>query len=146
VLLGLVGLPGLILIDMLSFLVGVSTLLLVRAAGPVAVTRTAGPREGLLQEVVVGWRYIVSRPGLRELLLVFVPINFSVGATNVLFAPLVLSFAPPEVLGNIVAVAGGGGFLVGSLLMTAWGGPKRRVLGILGPGPLLALGLLALGL
>jgi MFS family permease len=141
-----VGLAGLILVDMVTFLVGVSTLLMVRVTGPATVTKPAATKDALLCEVVVGWRYIAARPGLRQLLLVFVPVNFSVGLTNVLFAPLVLSFTSPAVLGSIVAIAGGGGYLVGSLLMTVWGGPKRRVLGILGPGPLLGLGLLALGL
>jgi MFS family permease len=145
-LLGRVGLTGLILLDLVTFLVGVSTLLVARVEGPAAVSRPAATGTSLLREVGAGWSYIASRPGLRELLIIFVPVNFTVGLTNVLFAPLVLSFAPPEVLGTIVAIGAGGGFLVGSLLMTAWGGPKRRVLGILGPGPLLALGLLALGL
>ena len=57
-----------------------------------------------------------------------------------------LSFAEPGVLGTVVAIGAGGGFLVGSLIMTVWGGPRRRVLGVLGPGPLLAVGLVALGL
>ena len=141
-----VGLSGIIVVDAVTFLVGVSTLLLARTVGPVTVSRPATSRTALLGEIGAGWRYIATRPGLRELLLIFVPINFSVGMANVLFAPLVLSFAPPGVLGTIVAIGAGGGFLVGSLLMTAWGGPKRRVLGVLGPGPLLAVGLLTLGL
>ncbi len=43
--------------------------------------------------------------------------------------PLILSFADPATLGVLMA-AGGSGMFLGGLVMGAWGGPKRRVLGI----------------
>jgi hypothetical protein len=44
---------------------------------------------------------------------------------------MVLGFSDAVTLGRIWS-AGGVGMLVGSLLITAWGGPRRRVLGVLG--------------
>ncbi len=55
-----------------------------------------------------------------------------------------LSFADPAQLGLVLAVSSAG-MLVGSLVMTAWGGPKRRMLGILGFSPLFSLGFLVTG-
>jgi hypothetical protein len=43
---------------------------------------------------------------------------------------LILSFTSADVLGAIISVAGGG-MLAGSLAMSAWGGPKRRINGVL---------------
>lgn len=44
---------------------------------------------------------------------------------------MVLSFTSAAVLGRVLSVAGAG-MLAGSLLMSVWGGPSRRVSGILG--------------
>jgi hypothetical protein len=43
---------------------------------------------------------------------------------------MILNFATADVLGFIISIAGGG-MLTGSLIMSAWGGPKRRVNGVL---------------
>jgi MFS family permease len=93
----------------------------------------------LLREAASGWRYIVGRPGLLWLLLFFAATNFTVSLGNVLLTPLVLSFADAAVYGT-VASALGAGLIVGSVVMSVWGGPKRRVYGILTYG--LALGLM----
>jgi len=70
--------------------------------------------------------------------------NFVVGIVGVLFTPLVLSFTTTAVLGLLLSV-GGGGFLTGSLAMSIWGGPKRRVYGVLGFNLLLGTVLFAAG-
>jgi hypothetical protein len=58
---------------------------------------------------------------------------------------MVLSFTTSTVLGVILSVAGVG-MLAGSLTMSAWGGPKRRVYGILGSSLLMGIGAAAAGL
>jgi len=64
---------------------------------------------------------------------------------DVLLTPQVLSFASAVVLGTVMA-AFGGGMLAGSFFMGIWGGPKRRVYGVLGFGLLQALTMIAAGL
>ena len=64
-------------------------------------------------------------------LLIFAASNFAIGIAQVLFAPLILAFAPVTVLGTVQSIACGG-MVVGSILMSAWGGPKRRMYGVLG--------------
>ncbi len=49
---------------------------------------------------------------------------------GVLIPPLVLSFASSDVLGVVIGIAFTG-MLLGSIVMGAWGGPKRRVSAVL---------------
>ena len=63
------------------------------------------------------------------LLLMLSACNFLLGAIMILVNPLVLSFASPAVLGTVMTTAGLGMF-AGSAAMSVWGGPKRRVRGI----------------
>lgn len=52
--------------------------------------------------------------------------NFITEMTVVLFTPLILSFASTAQLGTAMSLSSSG-FLVGGLVMSVWGGPKRRV-------------------
>lgn len=129
-LLYLVSLYGVILIDFTTFLVALATLLIVRVPRPSAaadVSRTA--KRSLLREAIYGWSYITQRPGLLGLLIFFAVNNFMLGIVTVLVTPLVLSYTSTAVLGTVLSV-GGSGMLVGSLVMSAWGGFKRRVSGV----------------
>jgi MFS family permease len=52
--------------------------------------------------------------------------NFLGGIVGVLFGPLVLSFASPSAYGILLSIIGIG-MLIGSLVMSIWGGPQRRI-------------------
>lgn len=143
VLLGVIGLPGIILIDFSTFLFAVSTLLLVKIPRP-ARTAAEGRKPSIWQEAWEGWRYIVSQRGLLVMLALFGLANFTIGIVYVLFTPLVLSFSTAAVLGTLLSV-GGLGFLAGGLLMSAWGGPRRRIYGIYFAEALLGAALFAAG-
>ena len=128
-LMGAIQVQGIILIDFLTFAFAVLTLLFVRVPKPEITAEGQAGRGSLLHEAAYGWKYILARPGLLGLLLLFATTNFTSGIVQVLFTPLVLSFTTPALLGTILSI-GGLGFLVGSLTMSAWGGPKVRVNGI----------------
>jgi DHA3 family macrolide efflux protein-like MFS transporter len=125
-LMGSIGLAGIVMIDFSTFLVAISILLFVRIP---RATVTAEGRTGqgtVLQEAVYGWKYIMARPGLAALMLLFAFTNFTTEMTVVLFTPLILSFASTAKLGLAMSLCSSG-FLVGGLLMSIWGGPRRRV-------------------
>lgn len=130
-LMGTIRVQGVMLIDFATFLFAVFTLLLVRVPRPETTAEGEAGQGSLLREAAYGWTYIRARPGLFGLLLFFAASNFATGIVQVLFTPLVLSFTTAAVLGVLLSI-GGLGFLIGSLTMSVWGGPRRRVYGILG--------------
>ncbi|MEA2176398.1 MAG: transporter, family, macrolide efflux protein [Blastocatellia bacterium] len=122
---------GVILIDFATFLFSLVTLLLIAIPRPVVSQEGAAAKGTLLSEATYGWKYVKARPGLLGLLIFFAVSNFLLGVVTVLATPLVLTFASAAVLGVVLSV-GGSGMLVGSLLMSIWGGPKRRIYGVIG--------------
>jgi DHA3 family macrolide efflux protein-like MFS transporter len=124
------GVSWVILIDFLTFLVAVTTLLFVRFPKPPVSTAGAQAAGSLWKEAGVGLSYIRAHPGLKGLLLLFASSNFFQGFVVVLAAPFVLAFSTSAVFGVVSSVAGCG-MLAGALLMSVWGGPKKRVYGIL---------------
>jgi len=131
VLVRIIGLDGVVTIDFATFVFAVITLLLVRfPALPQPRAAEAGT-PSFWQEMTVGWKVIASRPGLRGLLGVLTVVNFLWGMVGALIVPMVLGFASSDTLGLLISVAGTG-MLAGSLVMSIWGGPKRRINGVLG--------------
>lgn len=135
-LLAAVGLRWVILIDFATFLIGVGTLLAVRIPKPPPADPDEDEEEGsaarsLVGEVRYGWRYLRRRGGLLGLLVLFAVVNFSIGMLQALLPPLVLSFTTAPVLGTIYSVAGVG-MVLGTVLMSVWAGPGRRIHAIFG--------------
>ena len=145
VLLGLIQIQGVILTDFATFLFALLTLLFVRLPRPETTAEGKRGQGSLLKEATYGWTYITARRGLLALLVFFAATNFTSSIVGVLFTPLVLSFATPAILGTIMSI-GGLGFLLGSLTMSVWGGPRWRMYGILGFSALQAVVLFAAGL
>ncbi len=144
-LMGVIGVWGIMLIDVATFLFAVATLLPIHVPRPKVSAAGEESRGNLLREAAYGWRYITARPGLLGLLLLFVANNFSISVAQVLFTPLVLSFGTAVTLGTVMSIAGVG-FLSGGLLMSVWGGPRRRIAGIYVSSLMSALALMAAGL
>ncbi len=123
-----IGLYGVILIDVITFLFAITTLLLVRFPNSLPWRR----KEPLMQEMIEGWRYIKARQGLLALLIHAAVSNLFLAISGVLLTPLVLrSLESPTVLGSIMAI-GSVGMFIGGLAMSIWGGPRRLMAGLLG--------------
>lgn len=145
---GLVGLNGIILIDAVTYFFAIGALLIVRIPQPKRVTEPTSQEEeaSVWREAAFGWRYLRALPGLFGLLLYFASVNFFLSFSNVLSGPLVLSYGTATDFGVVQMVAGIS-MLVGSLVMSAWGGPKTgKVPALIGFIALSATGLLISGL
>ena len=129
VLLGIVKLQGVILIDLVTFLFALTTLLLVRFPNTKTAAVSEDGKASIWQDMVYGWTYIAVRPGLLVLLILFALDNFVTGVVEVLFTPLVLTFASVTELGTIQSI-GGVGMVLGNLTMTISGGPRSLIRGI----------------
>ena len=126
-LLGLVGLRGVLLIDLVGMAFAVASLLAARL--PAEVIRPVPADGDEPAGFTAGLRYLRGRRGLFNLVAVFAVWNFLFAIAGGLVQPLILSFSGPATLGVLMA-AGGSGLFVGSLVMAAWGGPKRRIDGV----------------
>ncbi|WP_157253009.1 non-ribosomal peptide synthetase/MFS transporter [Nonomuraea typhae] len=139
-LLAVLPLESILLIDVATFLVAVATLAFVRFPDRLFRKR----EEPLSRQIVHGWRYIAKRPGLRAVLSFFVVDHVLYAAGFALIVPLVLVEYGVATLG-LVLTAGGVGTLLGSLVMTVWGGTPRRADGMIAFMGLNNLGLLVIG-
>ena len=126
-----IHLHGILLIDFSTYLLAFFTLLSVKF--PISQQQKIRRKvsiEKLWQEVISGWNYVVVRTGLRQLTIFFGVIYLSAGILQVLFLPMVLSFASEKELGIVMSVSGIG-MLLGSVIVSLWGCSKRRIEGIL---------------
>jgi len=131
-LLPIIGLTGIMLIDVVTFVAAVGVLLLVYIPQP---ARTEEGRQGqgsIWKEAAYGFRYIFARPSLLGLQLVFFMGNLFSGIGGTLLAPMILARTGQNslALGSVESVAAIGG-VVGGIAMSAWGGFKRKVHGVL---------------
>ncbi len=127
------GIPNIIMIDILTFLFAVGTLLYVRIPEPVRTEQEAADKPSIMASVRTGFSYIRQRPGLFQLLMYFAGINLFFTMLQPLWTPLLLDLGTPAQAGLVGSIVGAG-MLVGTFVMSAWGGPKQRVLGVLGTG------------
>jgi len=96
------------------------------------------------RQMTFGFRYIASRRPLLYLLTMYAVTNFVMSVGMPLMTPMVLARTANDAraLAMVQSAAGIGGVL-GGLLMGIWGGPRRRILGILAGN---AMNFAALGL
>jgi DHA3 family macrolide efflux protein-like MFS transporter len=133
---------GIILIDFATFAFAILTLLFIRIPKP-ATSKEETIKGSWWHEFIYGTTYLTKRPGLMGMLILFSMLNFLLGFILSLFGPMVLAFTDADTLGAMTTI-GATGMLFGGGLMSIWGGPKRRIHGVLG-GLMLAGLALSLG-
>lgn len=147
-LLGVVGLSGIMLIDLATFLFAFGTLLVIHVPQPQQTETGLQSKGTLWQEVVFGFRYINGKQSLRSLTILFMVVGvfLAIGAT--LMAPLVLSGTGNDesALATVQSTGAVGG-VGGAVILSLWGGTRKRIHNVLigGMGACL-LGILWLGL
>ncbi|RPJ24716.1 MAG: MFS transporter [Chloroflexi bacterium] len=146
-LLGWIGLRGIMLLDLVTFLFAFGTLILIYIPKPKPTAVGLQSKGTLWQEILFGFRYIGRKHSLRALTSLFMlsGVFLAIGAT--LMAPLVLSLTQnnESALATVQSTGAVGG-LVGGVILSLWGGTKHRIHTILigGAGACL-LGILWLG-
>lgn len=149
----LIGAPGVMGIDLFTFAVAVTVVLMVEIPHPEktaegraveAAVRTRGegssesrwlrsiraffaPMIALWKEATIGFRYLSSRRILLFMTLYISLINFLIGGAFVLNTPYVLDITGhAAALGTLMGVMSAGGIL-GGIIMSIWGGTNPRV-------------------
>lgn len=139
-LLPVIGLTGIMVFDVVTFVLAILALLVVLIPQP---PRTEAGQQGqgnILKEAAYGFRYIFARPSLLGLQLVFLFGNLMAGIGFTVLAPMVLARTnnDEQMLGTVLSIGAVGG-IAGGLVMSAWGGPKRRTHGVLAGHALIGL-------
>ncbi len=146
-LVGVVGTAGVMIIDLCTAAIAVGLLLSIPVPQPEA-DEVERRRRGLLEDVVYGFGYIFRRPSLLGLQAIFFAKNlFSYPVQMALLTPMILARSGnDELLLGAVQSFGAVGGLLGGLVLSVWGGPRRRVHGVLlGTAGLHLLGQCVLG-
>jgi DHA3 family macrolide efflux protein-like MFS transporter len=126
------GLSLVLMFDITTFLLAISMLLFVHIPRPPVTEAGLKGMGSIWRESLYGFRYIYERSSLLGLQLTFFAVNLVGGFSNTLLAPMILARTNDNqvILGSIMSAVGIGG-LIGSVVLTVWGGPKRKVHGVL---------------
>ncbi|MEL7142304.1 MAG: MFS transporter [Cyanobacteria bacterium J06643_4] len=128
----LVGLTGIITIDLATFSVAFITLILATIPQvKQSDTQTESVTFGW-QDLTFGFRYIWQKPGLLAMAIAFTLFAIPSDIGKALYNPMILarSGGDAQVLGLVTTAAGIGG-VVGAILVSVTGGFKQRIHGML---------------
>ena len=127
------GLTGILSLDVGTFLFAIFILLFVHIPQPARTEEGTQSQGNILQEAVFGFRYIFARPSLLGLQLVFFFGNLCSGIAFTVLAPMILLRTGNDSVSlGFVQSAGAIGGVLGGIAMSAWGGFRRKVHGVLG--------------
>ena len=123
------GIEAVLLIDVITFLVAVIALAVVRFPQLKRSEQMAPTR--LWSEIMEGMAYLRERGALLGLLTMTALLNFFLSFVNLLWIPVFLGFANEAQVGLIMTLAGVA-MVIGSFVMSAWGGPERLLRTMIG--------------
>ncbi len=150
VLIGLLPMQQVLMVDIFTAVLAVGPLLFIAVPQPVREETDAGqaqPRASFLEDFREGLRYVVAWPGLLAILIMATSINFLLTPAGSL-SPLLVTkhFGLGAMQLGWLDSFFGAGVIAGGLVLSAWGGFRRRIatslLGITGLG----VGVLVVGL
>ena len=130
--LGPFGLTGVLLIDLATFVAAVVTLAIVTIPKPKATKEGEEAKASWRDDLTFGWKFIWRRPSLLGLLMFYFVLNLTGTIGWVLVQPMILAKTANNevILGTVMALGGVGG-IIGGVVMSIWGGPERRIHGIM---------------
>ncbi len=127
-----IGFSGILAIDIITFLTAVSTVFVMHIPQPTQSEAGHQSSQSIWHEITFGFRYFLKRPNFWAILIFLLSLNFIDSPIGALYSPLVLARSnnEPAVLASVQSALGIGG-LVGALTLSTWGGPTRRIYGVL---------------
>ena len=136
-----VGLRGLLVVDLATVLVSLTTLAVVRFPDLLFRLR----EESIWKEIAGGVRYMARRPSFVAMIGYFLAYNLMLGFAIALTTPLALSFMSAGTLAAASTIGAIGG-IAGGVTMALWGGFARRATGMIGFILLTGAGMILVGL
>ncbi len=137
------GLGSIFAIDLATAGVALIALALVRIPNP--EQSRSGGRRSVWADFVIGLRYVAERRAFLFLSIFLAVTVFGSAFVYALSGPLVLGLGNEATIGLVYAAFGVGG-VAGALALGAWGGPRRRIPGILSATLAVGIGTTLVGL
>ncbi len=131
-LLVILGIGGIMVIDIVTFSFAVVALLLVSIPQPAEHHISEARTRNLLADCVFGFRYISASRSLIGLLLLYFVLNLLLSSSGGVLSAMILARTGNNelALGTVMMIFGIAG-IVGGGLVSIWGGPKRKVRALL---------------
>lgn len=139
-----IGLTGILIIDIVTFIIAISTLSIVRIPQP-SQNQTSRDIPNIKQDLTLGWRYLLKYPSLLAIL-VFLLLENLIENINFAILPAMIlarSGNNPTMWGRLLTSFGIGG-VFGAITISIWGGPKNRINGLLIGSAVWKVGLIVL--
>lgn len=143
-LISFIGLRGIMSIDIITFLFAIGAVLWVYIPESIIEGKA---KLNIFKDSLFGFGYIFARKALLALLLIFLFTNFFSGFYSTLFTPLILAKTNNSSISlGIVQSSFGIGGILGGVLMTIWGGTKKKIKTLLLGIMISSIGSIILGL
>ena len=132
IMMNIVGLNGVMIIDIITFIFAIFLLMLINIPQPLVTDERHDETRNIRKQLFFGFSYIFKRPSLLGLQLVLFSSNVLSSFGNTVVSPMILARTNNDsiLLGSVMSAAGIGG-VVGGTVLSIWGGPKRKIHGIL---------------
>jgi DHA3 family macrolide efflux protein-like MFS transporter len=120
------------LIDVITFFIALGALAIVHVPKPEKTVEGQKESGGIWKEAAYGFKYIFKRPSLLGLQMIFFFGNLFYGIAFTVFAPMILLRTDNNtVIFGVLNSAAAIGGVAGGIIMSAWGGFKKRAHGVL---------------
>jgi len=124
------GMAWILALDLITFFVAIGALLVVHVPQPEKTVEGQKESGSIWREAAYGFKYIFQRPSLLGLQLTFFLGNLFGGIQWTVFAPMILARTDQNsLIFGSVQTAGAVGGVIGGVLMSVWGGTKKKVHG-----------------
>ncbi|MBE9209306.1 MFS transporter [Nostoc sp. LEGE 06077] len=132
ILYGIIGLVGILIIDITSFFLAIATVIRTHIPQPETTKPITGDRTNILHDINFGFKYIFSRPSLLILLTLTAIFWFIHDIGEAVYKPMILEISGDDtkLLGSLFLVSGIGGIL-GVLVINIWSNKQPRIYGVL---------------
>lgn len=127
-----IGLAGILIIDITSFFFAITTVVLIYIPQTATTKSNKQDHNNMIQDIIFGFKYIVSRPSLLILLILTAIFWFIHDLGDAVYKPMILELSgnDTKLLGSLFSASGIGGVL-GVLLINISGSRERRIHGVL---------------
>jgi len=122
-----VGIGGVILIDLLTFLVAVYAVYIVHIPQPAQTVEGRAAQGNIWYEWRGGLRYLWMRPALLGLVLYFTAMNFLLNGPLELSIPYVITITGSETIAGLILAVNSLGGVAGTVILAIWGGTRPRI-------------------